>query len=477
MDRPESLTDSNSRPLDTVPLIDPHNDDDVQADNNQQSVLLIESDPSHSPLDPHLHIPERSRMPAPGAWSTYLLPEELRGFKRYKYSAVDTSPLSNYVMHPFWNALVPYVPRSIAPNTLTLSGFLLIVLNFAVLSYYDYDLTAAGNPAHFIPRWVWWFVAFNHFWAHTLDGLDGKHARRTESSSPLGELFDHGLDSWVTTLHCLCLYSVFGREPEYGIPTVRMFVALWLMLVLFSLSHWEKYNTGILYLPWGYDFSQVVGLIVYIITGIWGQGVWHMKLPVLGISPGVGFELSLYAGAVFLTIPTTLRNMYRAYANKTLKHNSFVEAMRPLSPITILLVVTLLWGVLSPNRILFTDLRAFSWMTGTVCSNITCALIITQMSLTKARWFHWLLVPVILAFTGVMGLSVMVEHELTTVYALTVLVTVAQIHYGFSVVHQMASFLNIYAFSISKPPLHTPRGSLLERIDEDVDNGKTGNRH
>ena len=27
----------------------------------------------------------------------------------------------------------------------------------------------------------------------------------------------------------------------------------------FFLSHWEKYNTGVLYLPWAYDASQVGG--------------------------------------------------------------------------------------------------------------------------------------------------------------------------------------------------------------------------
>ena len=31
----------------------------------------------------------------------------------------------------------------------------------------------------------------------------------------------------------------------------------------FFLSHWEKYNTGVLYLPWAYDASQVghVGIV------------------------------------------------------------------------------------------------------------------------------------------------------------------------------------------------------------------------
>jgi len=29
-----------------------------------------------------------------------------------------------------------------------------------------------------------------------LDAMDGKQARRTKSSSPLGQLFDHGCDSF-----------------------------------------------------------------------------------------------------------------------------------------------------------------------------------------------------------------------------------------------------------------------------------------
>lgn len=43
--------------------------------------------------------------------------------------------------------------------------------------------------------------------AHTLDGIDGKQARRTGSSSPLGEMFDHGLDSWSTSLFLINFIS------------------------------------------------------------------------------------------------------------------------------------------------------------------------------------------------------------------------------------------------------------------------------
>lgn len=38
----------------------------------------------------------------------------------------------------------------------------------------------------------------------SLDAIDGKQARRTGTSTPLGELFDHGCDS-ISTGNCLSL--------------------------------------------------------------------------------------------------------------------------------------------------------------------------------------------------------------------------------------------------------------------------------
>ena len=91
-----------------------------------------------------------------------------------------------------------------------------------------------------------------------LDGIDGKQARRTGTSGPLGELFDHGLDSWMTFLMPLGMFSIFGRDGN----SVDVFRLYWIMLgvmLTFICSHWEKYNTGVLFLPWGYDVSQMVG--------------------------------------------------------------------------------------------------------------------------------------------------------------------------------------------------------------------------
>ena len=223
----------------------------------------------------------------------YLRREHLLGLDKYKYSCIDNSPLSRYVMHPFWNAIVNMYPMWLAPNVLTFVGFLCLIVNFMFFSFYDYSFygycfdrrlcspEAAANAslrkldfqmnlAKFdhvpsdvcscIPRWLWCLLAICQFLSHHLDGTDGKQARRTGSSSPLGELFDHGLDSWATLFLPVALVSIFGRSEIFGISVFSMYGILWLILLSFIVSHWEKYNTGILFLPWSYDLSQVVSI-------------------------------------------------------------------------------------------------------------------------------------------------------------------------------------------------------------------------
>lgn len=98
------------------------------------------------------------------------------------------------------------------------------------------------------------------------DGIDGKQARRTKTSSPLGELFDHGLDSWATLFLPVGLYSIFGRG-EHGVCVYRVYLVIIGIMFCFVVSHWEKYNTGILFLPWGYDIGQIVSHRLLVLFG------------------------------------------------------------------------------------------------------------------------------------------------------------------------------------------------------------------
>lgn len=82
-----------------------------------------------------------------------------------------------------FSVLSQFFPRWLAPNVLTFSGWLSLFMIYAVTCYYDPHFTAAGekDKSKQIPS-IWWLVfAVLHFAAHTLDGCDGKQARRTSS--------------------------------------------------------------------------------------------------------------------------------------------------------------------------------------------------------------------------------------------------------------------------------------------------------
>lgn len=63
----------------------------------------------------------------------------------------------------------------------------------------------------------WWCIleAFCYFAYRLLDEMDGKQARKTGNSSPVGLMFDHGCDSFSTALLVLmmCKMMQAGNGP------------------------------------------------------------------------------------------------------------------------------------------------------------------------------------------------------------------------------------------------------------------------
>lgn len=411
----------------------------------------------------------------------YLGPEILAGFDTYKYSSKDTSPLSQYVMHPFWNQVVKLCPLWVAPNLLTFVGFLCCVGHFGLLAIYDYNFKSATAPpsvSHLpdVPAgdpvlgWVWLMVALLLFLSHTLDGIDGKQARRTGSSNPLGELFDHGLDSWATIFITGALYSVFGRDDDgFSVPVFRMFCLLWNVYFCFLTSHWEKYNTGILYLPWGYDFSMLTSFIIYLMTSVGGQEMWKFSLPG-GISPGPILEISMYLGNVGMTLPIALYNIRTSYIEGTGKNRTFVEAMRPLLSTILAMALSFIWVVNSPHNILKMDPRMVFFLTGTIFANICCKLIIAQMSNTRCELLSFILLPLLLAVLFVISVpGLTAKSELMVLYGLSIFVTLAHVHYGTCVVSEMCDHLKIRPFHIKHAFMRDEevKMKLLEDKEED----------
>src|SRR5690349_13497030 len=101
----------------------------------------------------------------------------------------------------------------------------------------------------------------------TFDNVDGRQARRTSTSSPLGELFDHGCDALN------CSFGAIVQAAAMGVGHT-WYSAYFLLLttVPFYLSTWEEYHTGVLYL--GYINGPTEGIILacmaMLISGIKG---------------------------------------------------------------------------------------------------------------------------------------------------------------------------------------------------------------
>lgn len=79
-----------------------------------------------------------------------------------------------------------FLPGWLAPNLITLTGLIALLATYVVTAYYSPDFE------HELPRWIYLMSSVGVFFYLHMDALDGKQARKTGTSSPLGQLFDHG---------------------------------------------------------------------------------------------------------------------------------------------------------------------------------------------------------------------------------------------------------------------------------------------
>lgn len=104
-----------------------------------------------------------------------------------------------------------------APNMVTMIGTMALMFMFGLSAYVSPDMGAdvclgmmcvwnvlcvlahmhSVAGAAQVPGWVCVLSGACLFFYNTMDSIDGKQARRTKTSSPLGQLFDHGRDYFL----------------------------------------------------------------------------------------------------------------------------------------------------------------------------------------------------------------------------------------------------------------------------------------
>jgi phosphatidylglycerophosphate synthase len=95
-------------------------------------------------------------------------------------------------------------------------------------------------PDKEVPAWVNILCGVNLFIYQTMDAMDGKQARRTKSSSALGQLFDHGCDAVSTFLGAISLCACL----QIGARLALTFVTF--SSVAFFSAQWNEYYTHVL---------------------------------------------------------------------------------------------------------------------------------------------------------------------------------------------------------------------------------------
>lgn len=184
--------------------------------------------------------------------------------------------------------------------------------------------------------------------------------------------------------------------------------------------------------------------LVYLITWAWGD-VW--KIPLFGteLTCGHFLEYVLHISAS-TNLPMVFYNIYRSYADKTGKMRTFTECIRPIIPLFAFLGISTLWVWYSPGNIIDKDPRAIYLLVGTIFSNISCRLIVSQMSNTRCEIYNSQILYLGICF---MGSLVFPRIERILLYGMLIFSTFAHWHYGTDVVQELCIHFNRICFGVT----------------------------
>lgn len=351
---------------------------------------------------------------------------------------------------PQWNACVEFLPLWLAPNMVTLLGFFFIIGNVGLLELTDPDLTGPKD------QWVYYSYAFG-VWAYsTMDNIDGKQARRTGTSSGLGELFDHGIDSLNCTLASLLEVSAVGLGPT----KVGAFTALIPTLPMF-FSTWETYHTHTLYL--GYFNGPTEGLIlastIMILSGVYGTGFWRTPVTrlvgfedVLGEITMMDIWIPVLIGSFFVAhLPSCVYNVIEARRAKKL---SVLTPFLEWTPMVIFVGSLFAW-LGSPYSHLLADnhLALLCVTLAFVFGRMTTKIILAHLTRQPFPYWTGLLLPLIggaalanLPYLGYKPVSAELEHYY--LWAYFVIAVVVYFRWAYLVITAICDYLGIRCLTI-----------------------------
>lgn len=337
---------------------------------------------------------------------------------------------------------------------ITLIGFMFLILS-ALLGYiYSPQLDTAP------PRWVHLAHGILLFLYQTFDAVDGKQARRTNSSSPLGEMFDHGCDA----LGCAFEALAFGSTTMSGKTTFWFWVV---SAIPFFFATWEYFFTKILVLPIingpteGLMLLYVCHCLTFFLGAEWWAQDFRKSIPLLSwvpILPEIPFYgIVLFSFIIFGVLPTIKCNITNVYEVIQATKGSMLMALAMLFPFTLLVAAVLIWSLLSPADIMRTHPHllivgsgfAFGYLVGRmILAHLCDEFKGLKSGMCMSLCFLPLAIANALSARLFDGIPLFDEHLVLFLFCISSVAL--YLYFAVSVIDEITTALGIYCFRITR---------------------------
>lgn len=404
-----------------------------------------------------------------------LSPKAVINIPKYQYNGVDRSLIYKYILSPLAGVLVErFTPPSLAPNTITLFGLSLMFMSYLNVYYHcpTIDHCSIDEKEPEVPGYIFLINGMAILIYQTLDNMDGKQARKTGSSSPLGLLFDHGCDAINPIFGSITWICAFGLESS-PLHYVHIYIMVFMPMLLFYVATWEEYYTHKLDLPIfnGPSEGLLLAATVNFIAWWYGRSFWYgtefydflvsccSSIPVpetmvvymerlIGGVLGSSFPIQNYNMIVLATIVSGLRELFaktigvvRVYGIRTIKN---------LAPVAVLLIWSFLI-VKEDDEVFQRNERKCFHLVALLFVEMVTKLMLDHISGEEFKPFRKTLVPLFSLYT-ITIFGNMTYHQIDlyiSIYTWTVFAFLAM--NVKTVIKEICDLLGIWCFDIVTP--------------------------
>ncbi|XP_033343856.1 cholinephosphotransferase 1 isoform X7 [Bombus vosnesenskii] len=379
-----------------------------------------------------------------------LSPGQLKRLSEHKYSCTTNSLLDGF-LQPWWDWLVSKVPLWLAPNLITIVGLIVNIATTLILVYYSPDAKIEA------PRWACFLCALGLFIYQSLDAIDGKQARRTGTSTPLGELFDHGCDSISTVFIALsaCIAVQLGYYPTW------MFFQCFCAMTLFYCAHWQTYVSGSLrFGKVDVTEAQFTIIMIHLISAIFGPQVWMIELPYTGTEVKV-FPLWAAVGIAILLAQSSISVILAGGVGKNGSTVAGTSVLSPIIPFSFVVVPAFIIYRKSAEHVYENHPALYILAFGMVAAKVTNRLVVAHMTKNEMEYLDTSLIgPAMLFLNQYFNFFI---KEYYVLWLCFIWVTLDLLRYNTQICLEICDYMKIKLFRI---PLGDHRTSLVSNTAE-----------